>query len=139
MKTAKLLAITAVAYFAPTKSVLITVMALSMLDMLLGIAASKRSGKPVSSQGLRRTILKVVLYEIAVLSAYVVGKELVGPQLPVMNMLTTLIGLTELKSVLENLAIISGEGNSVFSNLVTKLNEMSSGTNKSNNQKPPEA
>lgn len=130
MKTLKILALTLVTVFAPTKNVVITVMALSMVDLLLGVLVSRKQGLPISSNGLRRTIIKVCLYEVAVLSAFIVGKELVGPELPVMTMVTSLIGLTELKSILENLAALQGEKDSAFAALVTKINDVASGLTK---------
>lgn len=131
MKTLQVLAMTLISVFAPAKAVLITVMALSLVDLVLGIAASRVKGKKVSSRGLRKTVLKIMLYEIMVLCAYIVGKELVGPTIPVMNMATTLIGLTELKSIVENLSIIQGKDErSLFKTLVSKIDDLTSGDNK---------
>lgn len=130
MKTLKLLALTTIAVFAPAKSVLITVMALSLVDLVLGILVSRKQGTAINSQGFRRSIIKIMLYEVAVLSAFLVGKELTGPELPVMSMVTALIGITELKSILENLGMLSADKDNVFSALVTKLNELSSGMGK---------
>lgn len=122
MKTLQTIALALLALFAPTKSVVITVMALTMVDFFTGIIAAKRSGTPITSNGFKRTILKILVYETATLCAFVVGLYLTGPELPVMNLVTSLIGLTELKSVLENLDRIVG--GSFFRSLTNKLQNM---------------
>ncbi len=107
------------ALFAPAKSVLITVMVLSMVDLVTGLVASRKSGSPITSTGLKRTILKVVIYQVAVLSAFLVEQFLTGPDMPVMKWVSGLIGLVELKSVLENLDLIAG--GSFFRSLTDRL------------------
>jgi hypothetical protein len=83
-------------------------MVLSLVDLVTGILASRKSGIPITSNGLKRTVLKVAIYEVAVLCAFLVGTYLTGPMVPILNICSSLIGLTELKSVLENLDIING-------------------------------
>lgn len=106
-------------YFAPIKHVIITVMVLTIMDMILGICAALKQSIPITSSELKRTVIKIFVYQIAVLLAFVIQTELTGPDLPVMKWLTAVIGLVELKSVLENLDIISG--GSFFTSLTDKI------------------
>lgn len=110
--------------FAPTKPILIAIMVLSMIDLLTGILSAHKRKEPITSSGLKRTVLKIAVYQFAVLTAYLVQLYLTGPDLPVMNMVASLIGITELKSVLENLDIVLGE--SAFGAVVSKLNDLMS-------------
>lgn len=119
MKILQTLALAICVMLAPAQGVIITVMALTMLDMFTGIIAAKRCGQAITSKGLKRTVLKIMVYEVATIAAYFVGLYLTGPDLPVMKWVTGLIGLTELKSVLENLDAISG--GSLFRTIVDKL------------------
>ena len=130
MKTIQALTMTVIAVLAPAKAVLITVMALSLVDLILGITASLKRGERINSRGIRKSVLKITLYEVMVICAYIVGKELVGPTLPIMNMATTLIGLTELKSIIENLSLIQGGKDSIFALAVKKIDDFTSGTTK---------
>lgn len=130
MKTLQILALSLVSYFAPTKTVLLTVMALSAADLVTGILASRRVGAPITSSGLKRTVVKVAVYQAAILSAFLVQQNLTGNDLPVMKYLASLIGLTELKSVLENLDLASG--GSFFGSLTARLASMISAGGKDN-------
>ncbi len=114
--------------FAPTKEVLLTVMAMSMVDLVTGIMASRKQGKPLTSAGLKRTVVKVFVYQVAVLAAFLVQTYLTGNLIPAMNFVASLIGLTELKSVLENLDIVNG--GSLFRSLIDKLERQTTGSGK---------
>lgn len=108
------------AVFAPIKPAVITVMVLTIIDLITGVIAAKRRQEPITSAGFGRTIVKILVYEAATLCAYLAQKYLVLDIMPVCTLVTSLIGITELKSVLENLDSISG--GSFFSSLITKLN-----------------
>lgn len=111
--------------FAPIKAAVITVMVLTVVDMITGIIAAKKRGEELTSAGFGRTIAKIAVYELATLCAFLSQKYLILDMMPVCTLVTSLIGLTELKSVLENLDSISG--GSFFSSVVSKIS--------SNNQK----
>lgn len=119
IQSLKTLSLALVAVFAPAKAVLITVMVMTMADLVSGLLASKKQQIPITSFGLKRTVLKVLVYEVATLLAFLVGMYLVPEELPIMKMVTGLIGITELKSILENLDIIAG--GSFFRSLTDKL------------------
>lgn len=113
------IALALLAVFAPAEQVVLTVMALTGLDMITGILAAKKLGHAITSSGLKRTVVKTAIYEVAILASYLVGMYLTGPYVPVMNICSSLIGLTELKSVLENLDILNG--GSFFRSMTNKL------------------
>jgi len=101
-----LLAILAV--FAPLQSTVLTVFAIVLLDLLTGLVAARKTKTSITSSGLKRTIVKLAVYLPAILGAYLVGTYLTGPYIPVANIVGGFIGITELKSVLENLDAASG-------------------------------
>jgi len=131
----KVLILAIIAVFAPAGPVLATVMVLTLLDLAAGIAAAKKQGHPITSTGLKRTVVKVMVYEIATLAAFLVQQYLTPIELPIMKMVTGLIGMTELKSVLENLDIIAG--GSFFSSLVSHLSQGDKDAQETPQKEPP--
>lgn len=113
--------------FAPIKPAVIAVMVLTIIDLISGVIAAKRRGEPITSAGFSRTVGKIAVYQIAVLTAFLAQKYLVLDIMPVCNLVTSLIGLTELKSVLENLDSISG--GSFFSSVVAKISNQGNNDN----------
>ncbi len=105
--------------FAPIKPAVITVMVLTIMDLITGILAARKRQEPITSAGLGRTVAKLAVYQVATLCAFLAQKYLVLDVMPVCTLVTSMIGITELKSVLENLDTISG--GSFFAVLISKL------------------
>lgn len=108
-----------IAVFTPIQAALATTLALIIIDLATGIIASYRRSEKITSSGLKRTVGKILLYNLAICTAFLVQTYLTGDILPVSKLVTALIGLVELKSVLENLDSISGT--SLFKVLVAKI------------------
>lgn len=102
------LLLTLVLIFAPIKAALIAAMALAMVDLVAGIWAAKARKEPITSSGLKRTILKVLVYEVVIMLGYITEKYMTGDLVPIVKVLAGLIGVTELKSIVENLRDITG-------------------------------
>lgn len=94
--------------FAPIKAALLMVMALTVVDLVSGLIAAKKRGEKITSSGLKRTLVKVFVYEIVTMLGYLTEQYLTGDLLPLLKILTSYIGLVELKSVLENIESITG-------------------------------
>lgn len=95
--------------FIPIKAMAIAALCVTILDMILGVAAAKKQGLPITSSGLKQTIIKIFVYEMALILGLIIQKYLMQDSMPLTNLVATLIGCTELKSVAENLEIISGQ------------------------------
>ncbi len=96
------------AIFAPAKSMIITSLVLIIVDLVTGLMAAHKTGDPITSAGLRRTVTKLFVYEVVILTAFLAQQYMTGPGIPVCNIVTSFIGLTELKSIVENMNIIGG-------------------------------
>jgi phage-related holin len=107
--------------FMPIKATLITVMVLTVADLITGITASRKEGKKITSSGLKRTIIKTTVYELVVMLGFLTERYMIGDALPVVKILAGFIGLTELKSVLENIERISGMP--IIKLLIERLNQ----------------
>lgn len=107
------------AVFSPIEAVIMSVFALVAADFITGVWASKKKGKKITSGGFKRTVGKLFLYEIAICAAFLVQTYLTGDLLPALKLVSALIGLTELKSVLENLDAINGD--SFFNSILNRV------------------
>jgi Bacteriophage holin family len=89
------------------------------VDLVLGLLVALKQKNAVTSGGIKRTVAKVLMYEIAVILAFVTQSVLTGDMVPAMRIVTGLIGATELKSCLEHLDTLSG--GSLFKTAIDRL------------------
>lgn len=115
----KILALSVLTVFAPVKMAVITTLVMVFADLVLGMLAARKRNEPITSAGLGRTIVKVSVYECAILLGFLAETYLTGPVVPVCKIITGYIGLTEATSVIENLNELSG--GSILKGLVAKL------------------
>lgn len=94
--------------FIPLHTALMAVIALPAIDLVLGLLAAKRQGERITSAGLKRTVAKIALYEVATVLAFIVETWLTGPMVPAVKVITGMVGITELKSCLEHLDVLGG-------------------------------
>lgn len=125
------LLVAALAALAPIKAVMITVGFLIFADLVTGVWAAHKRGEKISSAALRRTISKIVIYQLAVISGFLVETHLIESFMPICKIVAGAIGMVELTSMLENSNSIVG-GN-IFSSVVKKL-----GSENDPNNKPPQ-
>lgn len=97
-----------VAVFIPIKAALLAIVALTLLDLVTGVTAAIRRKEALTSSGFKRTVVKLFVYLSVACLAYVVETYLTGELIPLAKIMSGLIGITELKSVLENLESITG-------------------------------
>jgi len=109
-----------VAIFAPEKAAICTALVLILIDLVTGVWAAKKRGEAITSNGLKTTIYKIVFYELAICLGFLAQTYLTGTVLPVCNLITSVIGLTEMTSILENLQTINP--NISWASLISKFN-----------------
>jgi len=100
--------ISLLAVLAPIKSVLLVTGFLIFADLLSGVLAARKRGEKITSAGFRRTISKLLIYNLAVISGFLVETYMVSNLLPISKLISGVIALVELKSVLENLNTVNG-------------------------------
>lgn len=113
------LALSVIAVFAPVKAVMITAGVLVLSDLIVGLWAATKRKEAIESSGLRRTVTKTVVYQVAIMVGFITERYLLGDLIPVGKLIGGMIGVVELKSILESLNEINGTP--VFSSIVTKL------------------
>jgi phage-related holin len=103
-----------VGVLAPIKAILLTVGVLIVFDLITGLMAARKRKESLSSAGLRRSISKLVVYQIAVISAFLVEVYMVESVLPISKFVAGLIGMVELTSIFENINVFFGKNMFVF-------------------------
>lgn len=121
----KAAAISTLAVFAPTGPTLIAMFAMVAVDLVTGLMRAHATGQKIESNGLKRTVIKLVAYELAVVLAFVCERWLTGDLLPLVKMAAGACGLVEFLSVLENLNVLS---NGALRPLLDRLNARSDKT-----------
>jgi sugar phosphate permease len=98
----------ALAVLAPIKPLLLACGVLIFADMVTGMMAARKRGEKISSASMRRTISKLVIYHLAIISGFVLEVYMLENLLPVSKIVGGVIGLVEFKSVLENASTVAG-------------------------------
>jgi phage-related holin len=106
------------AFLAPVHTTIIITLVLIIVDLITGILAARKRGEPISSAGIRRTVVKLFVYELAIVLAFLVETHM-HVDIPMIKLLSGFIGITELKSCLENLDTINGS--SVIKDILQRL------------------
>jgi len=107
------------AVLAPIKPMLIACVFLIIADMITGIFAAYKRKEKISSAEMRRSVTKLVVYQIAIIAAFVLEKYMLGGILPVAKIVAGVIGMVEMKSILENVSAIAGQD--ILAMVINKL------------------
>lgn len=102
------LLIATMAVFMPIKAALLLIVFLTLVDLITGVAAAIHRKEPVTSSGLKRTVIKLLVYLSVACLSYLVERYLTGEFVPLAKIMSGLVGITELKSILENLEEVTG-------------------------------
>lgn len=115
----KALWLAALAALAPIQGIVVTVGVLIIADLITGVWGAVKTKTPVTSAGLRRSVSKLLVYQLAIISGFLVQHYLIADLVPIVNIVAGVIGIVELKSVLENSSKIVGAD--VFKLMLSKL------------------
>lgn len=113
------LLLASMAALAPIKMVMITVGFLIITDLITGIWAAKKRGESISSAAMRRTVSKIFIYQLTVISGFMLETYILEGLIPVAKIVAGVIGMVEFKSILENSnQIVGGD---IFKLVLQKL------------------
>lgn len=111
--------ISLLAVFSPIKGVLLVTGFLIIADLISGVFAAIKRGEKITSAGLRRTLTKIFVYNMAVISGFLVEQYMLSSIFPISKLISGLISVIELKSILENLNVVNGSD--IFKTVLDKL------------------
>jgi hypothetical protein len=97
------------AIFAPIVPMIFSCGVLIFADLVTGILAARKRGEKVKSAEMRRSVSKFIVYQIAILSAFVLEKYMLQDLIPVSKIVAGVIGMVEFTSILENGSSIAGK------------------------------
>jgi hypothetical protein len=89
------------------KSILVVVGILLFFDMLTGVWAALVKQEEIHSKKLGHTVTKMIIYQITIISAFLIEKYIIT-QIPITEVVAGFLALVELKSISENVLIITG-------------------------------
>ncbi|MGH1385139.1 phage holin family protein [Kordia sp.] len=95
------------ALIAPIVSVMLTVAFLIIVDFITGTYAAIKKNIPITSERIGNTISKFFIYNLVVISAFLLEKYIVK-EIPFMRIIAGFIAIAEIKSIMENFNEIYG-------------------------------
>lgn len=96
------------AFLAPVTTFIHLIGVLVLIDLFTGLWKALRKKEKITSYGLRATVSKSLAYMLSIIVAFVLDRILGSDDLLSSRTVGGLIGCVETKSVLENLAEITG-------------------------------
>lgn len=118
--TLRKLVLSVLIVLAPIHPVMVTALLLVIVDLITGIMAAKKRREKITSEKLRRSITKLFIYQTTIVLGFLTETYLTGGIVPLSKIISSFIGLTEMKSLMENLNVVSG--GSLLKALIKKLN-----------------
>ncbi|WP_420571183.1 phage holin family protein [Kordia sp.] len=92
---------------APIASVMLTVAFLIVVDFITGAYAAIKENKPITSERIGNTVSKFFIYNLVVISAFLLEKYIVN-EIPFQRIIAGFIAIAEIKSIMENFNKIYG-------------------------------
>lgn len=92
---------------SPMTTIMFTIIFLIIVDFITGAYASFKSNIPISSERIGNTVSKFFIYNLVILSAFLLEKYIVK-EIPFQRIITGFIAIAEVKSILENFNKIYG-------------------------------
>lgn len=95
----------------PVQQFLVFTMVLVVCDFVTGVAAARHRKEVLRSRGFMRSVLKIAMYCMAILLSHGMDQVFFSPKgisFDLVWIVAGLIGLTEFKSNLENVATVTG-------------------------------
>lgn len=121
-------------FLTPIHHLMLAIGAIIAIDFILGIAVARKRGIPITSREAKRTIIKMFLYQLTVLTAFLLDTFFIPGDL-VVRVSSMAIGLVEAKSIFENIHTLTGLNiwdslkEKIRTSLTTPANTSSSSTN----------
>jgi phage-related holin len=77
------------------------------MDLIMGIVASRKLGEKIESKKLKNTLVKMVVYQLLIISAFISEKYMVD-FIPLTKITLAFVAIVEFTSLAENFQKITG-------------------------------
>lgn len=104
----KYLILSLIAFISPIKWLIVGVGGLIVFDTVAGVYRAYKQGEKITSRKLGHTVSKFLLYNLGVISGYILQLMIGLDFIPIAKIMACAIGLTELKSISESINEVTG-------------------------------
>lgn len=104
----KAIIIALLAYLTPLQPLILAIGVLILFDTIVGIYKAWKLNEKISSRRFGHIISKFALYNIAIISGYILENMIGLDNIPIARIIAVGIGLTELLSISENIDELTG-------------------------------
>ena len=95
--------------FLPIKGLMLTIGFLVGADMLVGIWKALKIGQRIKSRRMSDTITKLMLYQLAIMSGFLIETYIISELIPITKLIATVIAIIEFKSIIESIEAVTGK------------------------------
>jgi hypothetical protein len=97
------------AVFLPIKELMLTIGFLVGADMVVGIWKALKLKQRIRSRRMSDTITKLLLYQIAIMSGFLIESFIISELIPITKLVATVIAVIEFKSIIESIESVTGK------------------------------
>jgi len=97
------------AVFLPIKELMLTIGFLVASDMVVGIWKALKLKQRIRSRRMSDTITKLLLYQIAIMSGFLIETFIISELIPITKLVATVIAVIEFKSIVESIESVTGK------------------------------
>jgi len=97
------------AVFLPIKELMLTIGFLVGADMVVGIWKALKLKQRIRSRRMSDTVTKLLLYQIAIMSGFLIESFIIAELIPITKLVATVIAVIEFKSIIESIESVTGK------------------------------
>ena len=97
------------AVFLPIKELMLTIGFLVAADMVVGIWKALKLKQRIRSRRMSDTVTKLLLYQIAIMSGFLIETFIISELIPITKLVATVIAVIEFKSIIESIESVTGK------------------------------
>jgi hypothetical protein len=97
------------AVFLPIKELMLTIGFLVSADLVVGLWKAIKTGQRIRSRRMSDTITKLLLYQLAIMSGFLIETFIISELIPVTKLIATVIAIIEFKSIIESIEAVTGK------------------------------
>jgi hypothetical protein len=97
------------AVFLPIKELMLTIGFLVSADLVVGIWKAIKTGQRIRSRRMSDTVTKLLLYQLAIMSGFVIETFIISELIPITKLIATVVAIIEFKSIIESIESVTGK------------------------------
>lgn len=97
------------AVFLPIKELMLTIGFLVGADLVVGVWKAIKTGQRIRSRRMSDTVTKLLLYQLAIMSGFLIETFIISELIPVTKLIATVIAIIEFKSIIESIEAVTGK------------------------------